>query len=137
MVQPGWTEWAAAVWSTAVVVATELREHRSQVSFIEDQHTVGEFWSGGQYEPLGEAVRPQAARRDLYERIAADGRRVDVLCANAAWRGGPLAQITEKHLDLLLDVNVKGTVFTVQKALPLMNDHASAILSASFSCWTW
>ncbi|GAA4585758.1 SDR family oxidoreductase [Planotetraspora phitsanulokensis] len=71
----------------------------------------------------------------LYERIAADGRRVDVLYANAGLGAvATLAQVTEEHLDLLLGVNVKGTVFTVQKALPLLNDHASIILSASI--WT-
>jgi NAD(P)-dependent dehydrogenase (short-subunit alcohol dehydrogenase family) len=78
----------------------------------------------------------QAADLDrLYERIAADGRRVDVLFANAGLgEAATLEQITEEHLDLLLGVHVKGTVFTVQKALPLLNDQASVILSAS--CWT-
>jgi len=71
----------------------------------------------------------------LYEQIAADGRGIDVLFANAGVaEAAPLAQITEEHLDLLLGVNVKGTVFSVQKALPLMNDHASVILMASI--WT-
>ncbi len=71
----------------------------------------------------------------LYETIAGDGRGVDVLFANAGV-GVPaaLAQVTEAHLDHLLGVNIKGTVFTVQKALPLLSDHASVILSAS--CWT-
>lgn len=82
----------------------------------------------------GDVANPADLDR-LYERIVADGRRVDVLYANAGvGEVAPLAQITEKHLDLLLDVNVKGAVFTVQKALPLMNDHASVILSASI--WT-
>ncbi|MFE0629188.1 SDR family NAD(P)-dependent oxidoreductase [Streptomyces sp. NPDC058864] len=71
----------------------------------------------------------------LFGRVAADGRRVDVLFANAgAGERSPLAELTEQHLDLLLGVNVKGTVFTVQKALPLMNDGASVILTASI--WT-
>ncbi|SDM82306.1 SDR family NAD(P)-dependent oxidoreductase [Nonomuraea jiangxiensis] len=82
----------------------------------------------------GDVARPADLDR-LYERIAADGRRVDVLFANAA--AGQMArldQITEEHLDLLLGVNVKGMIFTVQKALPLLNDHASIILTASI--WT-
>ncbi|MDX2706434.1 glucose 1-dehydrogenase [Streptomyces sp. PA03-6a] len=71
----------------------------------------------------------------LCERIAADGRRVDVLHANAGvGERAPLAEVTEEHLDLLLGVNVKGTVFTVQKVLPLLNDGASVILTASI--WT-
>jgi NAD(P)-dependent dehydrogenase (short-subunit alcohol dehydrogenase family) len=82
----------------------------------------------------GDVASPADLDR-LYGRIAADGRRVDVLYANAGvGEVAALGQITEKHLDLLLDVNVKGMVFTVQKALPLMNDHASVILSASI--WT-
>jgi NAD(P)-dependent dehydrogenase (short-subunit alcohol dehydrogenase family) len=82
----------------------------------------------------GDVASPADLDR-LYERIAVDDRRVDVLYANAGvGEAAPLAQITEEHLDLLLGVNVKGTVFTVQKALALMNDHASVILSASI--WT-
>jgi NAD(P)-dependent dehydrogenase (short-subunit alcohol dehydrogenase family) len=82
----------------------------------------------------GDVASPADVDR-LYERIAADNRRVDVLYANAGvGEAAPLVQVTEEHLDYLLGVNVKGTVFTVQKALPLMNDHASVILSASI--WT-
>ncbi len=71
----------------------------------------------------------------LYGRIDADGNRIDVLFANAGvGRVAPLGQITEEHLDLLLGTNLKGAVFTVQKALPLMNDNASIILTSSI--WT-
>ena len=58
--------------------------------------------------------------------------RVDVLFANAG--GGqfmPLGQISEAHFDKYFNVNVKGTLFTVQKALPLMPDGASIILNGS------
>ncbi|WP_406502846.1 SDR family NAD(P)-dependent oxidoreductase [Streptomyces sp. NBC_01602] len=82
----------------------------------------------------GDIAKPADLDR-LFERISADNRRIDVLYANAGvGEAAPLAEITERHLDLLLDVNVKGTVFTVQKALPLLTDHASVILSASI--WT-
>ena len=57
---------------------------------------------------------------------------LDVLFANAG--GGefaPLGQITEAHVDKWLAINVKGTLFTVQKALPLMPDGASIILNGS------
>ena len=71
----------------------------------------------------------------LYETIDVDGRRVDVLFANAGLgESAALGQITDDHLDLLLGVHVKGTVFTVQKALPLLNENAAVVLSAS--CWT-
>jgi len=55
-------------------VPDELREHRSQVSLPEDQHVVGEFGSGGEHEPLGEAVCPRATRRDLHDRDACIGQ---------------------------------------------------------------
>ena len=56
----------------------------------------------------------------LFERIAADAGHLDVVFANAG--GGefmPLGQITERHFNETFDTNVKGTLFTVQKALPL------------------
>jgi NAD(P)-dependent dehydrogenase (short-subunit alcohol dehydrogenase family) len=68
----------------------------------------------------------------LYEVIGTRTNRVDVLFANAG--GGefaPLGQITEAHVDKWLRINVKGTLFTVQKALPLMPDGASIILNGS------
>jgi NAD(P)-dependent dehydrogenase (short-subunit alcohol dehydrogenase family) len=58
--------------------------------------------------------------------------RVDVLFANAG--GGafvPLGQITEEHFDKYFGINVKGTLFTVQKALPLMHSGGSIILNGS------
>ena len=68
----------------------------------------------------------------LYDRITAEKGRLDVLFANAG--GGsmlPLAQITEEHYESIFDSNVKGTIFTVQKALPLMGQGGSIILSGS------
>ncbi|NMO55216.1 SDR family oxidoreductase [Actinoplanes sp. TBRC 11911] len=70
----------------------------------------------------------------LYARIVADGRRVDVLFANAGGGGFvPLAEITEEHLDQLVGLNIRGTLFTVQKALPVLNDGASVILASSIA----
>jgi NAD(P)-dependent dehydrogenase (short-subunit alcohol dehydrogenase family) len=43
----------------------------------------------------------------------------------------PLGKITEEHFDKLFNTNVKGTLFTVQKALPLLNDGGSTILTGS------
>jgi NAD(P)-dependent dehydrogenase (short-subunit alcohol dehydrogenase family) len=45
----------------------------------------------------------------------------------------PLGQITEAHFDKIFDVNVKGTVFTVQKALPLMPEGASIVINGSMA----
>jgi NAD(P)-dependent dehydrogenase (short-subunit alcohol dehydrogenase family) len=68
----------------------------------------------------------------LYATVKEKHGRVDVLFANAG--GGelaPLGQITEEHFDKTFGSNVKGLLFSVQKALPLMPDGASIILNAS------
>lgn len=70
----------------------------------------------------------------LYDVVQSDGRQIDVLVANAG--GGdfqPLGAITEESFDRTFAINVKGTLFTVQKALPLLRDGASVILTTSSS----
>ncbi|MFF1920909.1 SDR family oxidoreductase [Streptomyces sp. NPDC058221] len=68
----------------------------------------------------------------LYETIRSRGRGLDVLFANASVAAfSTLEQITEQHFDALFDINVRGTMFTVQKALPLLNEGASVILNGS------
>src|ERR1700686_5361105 len=67
----------------------------------------------------------------LYETVTAKGK-IDVLVANAGiGEFAPLARLTEEYFDKLFDLNVKGTVFTVQKDLPLINDAGSIILIGS------
>jgi NAD(P)-dependent dehydrogenase (short-subunit alcohol dehydrogenase family) len=67
----------------------------------------------------------------LYDAVAAKGR-IDVIFANAGVAEfAPFGKITEEHFDKLFDTNVKGTLFTVQKALPLLNDGGSIILNGS------
>jgi NAD(P)-dependent dehydrogenase (short-subunit alcohol dehydrogenase family) len=68
----------------------------------------------------------------LYEIIGAQGRKIDIVFANAGVAEfSSLGSITEEHFDKLFSINVKGTMFTVQKALPLMNDGGSIILTGS------
>ncbi|MET7457067.1 SDR family oxidoreductase [Streptomyces sp. NPDC005574] len=68
----------------------------------------------------------------LYETIRNRGRGLDVLFANASVAAlVPLEEVTEEHFDTLFDINVRGTLFTVKKALPLLNDGASVILNGS------
>ena len=67
----------------------------------------------------------------LFDAVAAKGR-IDVIFANAGVAEfAPFGKITEEHFDKLFDTNVKGTLFTVQKALPLLNDGGSIILNGS------
>jgi NAD(P)-dependent dehydrogenase (short-subunit alcohol dehydrogenase family) len=68
----------------------------------------------------------------IYAEIAQRGRGLDVLFANAG--GGSFATLEDldaAHFDQTFAINVRGTVFTVQKALPLLNEGASVILSGS------
>jgi NAD(P)-dependent dehydrogenase (short-subunit alcohol dehydrogenase family) len=68
----------------------------------------------------------------LFAQIQRDKGRLDVLFANAGVaKYAPLGAITEELYDSIFDINVKGLLFTVQKALPLMPDGASIILNAS------
>jgi NAD(P)-dependent dehydrogenase (short-subunit alcohol dehydrogenase family) len=68
----------------------------------------------------------------LYETVAAVKGRIDIVFANAGvGEFAPLGEISEEHFDKLFSVNVRGTLFTVQKALPLMNDGGSIILNGS------
>ncbi|PSM39510.1 short-chain dehydrogenase [Streptomyces dioscori] len=68
----------------------------------------------------------------LYDAVRARGRGLDVLFANAGTASfATLEEITEEHFDRIFGVNVRGTVFTVQKALPLLNDGASVVLNSS------
>src|SRR3977135_3984527 len=68
----------------------------------------------------------------LFAQIERDKGRLDVVFANAGVAPyAPLGKITEEHYDSIFGINVKGLLFTVQKALPLMPDGASIILNAS------
>src|ERR1700726_5257675 len=68
----------------------------------------------------------------LFAKVRSDHGRIDVLLANAGLGATePLGKITESAFDLVFGVNVKGTIFTVQKGLPLMGDGGSIILTGS------
>jgi NAD(P)-dependent dehydrogenase (short-subunit alcohol dehydrogenase family) len=84
----------------------------------------------------GSGVRADSAKmadlNRLYSQVKADAGRIDILFANAG--GGsnlPLGSITEEQYDDTFGRNVKGVLFTVQKALPLLVDGASVILTGS------
>lgn len=68
----------------------------------------------------------------LYQQIQQEKGRLDVLFVNAG--GGsfaPIGQITEEHFDETFNTNVKGVLFTVQKALPLIPNGGAIVLNAS------
>jgi NAD(P)-dependent dehydrogenase (short-subunit alcohol dehydrogenase family) len=104
------------------------------------------FITGRRKEVLDDAVAEiggsvQAIRADssnladldaLYRAVEEHGKGLDVVVANSG--GGtvaPLGEITEEQVDATFGTNVKGVVFTVQKALPLFNENASIIITGS------
>jgi NAD(P)-dependent dehydrogenase (short-subunit alcohol dehydrogenase family) len=68
----------------------------------------------------------------LYDTVSKVKGRIDVLFANAGVAEfSPLAKVSEAHFDKLFNINVRGTLFTVQRGLPLLNDGGSIILTGS------
>jgi NAD(P)-dependent dehydrogenase (short-subunit alcohol dehydrogenase family) len=68
----------------------------------------------------------------LFETVRQEKGAIDVLWANAgAGEQGPLGEITEVQFDDAFSVNARGTLFTVQKALPLFNDGGSIFMTGS------
>ena len=68
----------------------------------------------------------------LFAQIRKEKGNIDIVFANAGVaRYAPLGAITEDFFDSIFDINVKGVLFTVQKALPLLRDGGSIILNAS------
>jgi NAD(P)-dependent dehydrogenase (short-subunit alcohol dehydrogenase family) len=70
----------------------------------------------------------------LYDAVRKQNRKIDVLFANAGVsQPRPVEAVDEQFFDLHFDANVKGLFFSVQKALPLLNDGASVILNGSIA----
>jgi NAD(P)-dependent dehydrogenase (short-subunit alcohol dehydrogenase family) len=70
----------------------------------------------------------------LFERVKKEKGRIDVLFASAGFvEFGKIGEITEEHFDNIFDLNVRGMLFTVQKALPLFADGGSVILNGSMA----
>jgi NAD(P)-dependent dehydrogenase (short-subunit alcohol dehydrogenase family) len=81
-------------------------------------------------------VRGDAANLDdldrLFDTVKREKGKIDVLYASAGWgEAVPLGEITEQHFDAIFGLNTRGTLFTVQKALPLFNDGGSIFLTGS------
>lgn len=70
----------------------------------------------------------------IFGQIRTQAGRIDVLVANAGfYELGTLGEITEEHFDKTFNTNVRGLLFTVQKALPLLSQGASVILTGSIA----
>ena len=70
----------------------------------------------------------------IYETVKAQAGHIDVLFVNAGfYELGKLGEITEEHFDKTFNTNVRGLLFTVQKALPLLSHGSSVILNGSIA----
>ena len=70
----------------------------------------------------------------LYETVKKEKGRIDVLFASAGTGDfAPIGEVTEEHFDRIFGVNARGTLFTVQKALPLFRDGGSIIMNGSIA----
>jgi NAD(P)-dependent dehydrogenase (short-subunit alcohol dehydrogenase family) len=70
----------------------------------------------------------------LYETVKREKGRIDVLFASAGTGElAPIGEVTEEHFDRIFGLNVRGTLFTVQKALPLFSDGGSIIMNGSIA----
>lgn len=88
---------------------------------------------GNVYAVQGDVAKMADLDR-LYEAVGTAGFRIDVLFANAgAGIAGALGDIKVEDFDTMIGVNMRGTAFTVQKALPLFNDQGSIILTGSIA----
>lgn len=112
--------------------------------FVEEGAYV--FITGRRQETLDEAVRligrnvtgvrGDAANLDdldrLFDTVKREKGKIDVLYASAGiGEAAPLGEITEQHFDTAFGLNARGTLFTVQKALPLLNDGGSIFMTGS------
>ncbi len=84
------------------------------------------------------AVQGDVADLDDLDRLFATVKRkkgsIDVLFASAGMgEAGKLGQITEEHFDATIGTNLRGTLFTVQKALPLLNEGGSILMTGSIA----
>jgi NAD(P)-dependent dehydrogenase (short-subunit alcohol dehydrogenase family) len=127
-----------------ITAATSGMALATAILFVEEGAYV--FITGRRQEKLDEAValigqnvtgvQGDAANLNdldrLYETVKREKGRIDILFASAG-RGAlaKIGEVTEEHFDEIFDLNTRGMLFTVQKALPLLTDGGSIIMNGS------
>jgi len=118
-----------------LATAKRFREEGAKVVISgRDQRTLDEAVKtiGGEVVAVRADVAKLSDLDKLYKTVSEKFGRIDVLFANAGIaKFAPLAESTEALYDETFDINVKGVYFTIQKALPLLNDGASIIINSS------
>ena len=107
----------------AYVFITGRRQKELEVSRKGDRQQ--RHWRSGE-------TLPNWTTSIIFMRLSKSKGKLDIVFANAGIAEfAPLGKISEEHFDKLFNINVKGTLFTVQKALPLIKDRGSIILNGS------
>jgi len=122
-----------------LATAREFQQQGAKVVITgRDQHTLDDA-----KQELGNdvlAVRSDTSRLADIDKLFAVVKeklgKIDVLFINAGvGKFVPLESVTEEFFDSIMDINFKGAYFTIQKALPLLNDNASIVLNASINAY--
>lgn len=129
-----------------ITAATEGMAYATAKLFVEEGAYV--FITGRRQDKLDEAVKAigrnvtgvqgDAAKLTdldrLYDTVKREKGHIDVLFASAGIGGrGAIGSVTEEEFDTIFDLNVRGTFFTAQKAIPLFRDGGAIILNGSIA----
>jgi NAD(P)-dependent dehydrogenase (short-subunit alcohol dehydrogenase family) len=123
--------------NSGIGLATAKRFHEQGAKVVitgRDQKTLDEAVKaiGGEVLAVRSDVSKLADLEKLYKLVGEKFGKIDVLFANAGIaKFVPFPESSEALFDETFDVNVKGVFFTIQKALPLLNDGASVIINSS------
>jgi len=128
--------------NSGIGLATAQRFHEEGARVVisgRDQKTLDQAVKtiGGDVIAVRADVSNLADLDRLYKTVAERFGKIDVLFANAGIaKFSPVADTTESLFDEIFDINVKGVFFTIQKALPLLNDGASIVINSSVASET-
>jgi NAD(P)-dependent dehydrogenase (short-subunit alcohol dehydrogenase family) len=118
-----------------LATAKEFREHGAQVVITgRDQQTLDEAKReiGGDVLAVRSDTSSLTEIDKLFAVVKEKFGKIDVLFVNAGiGKFAPVEAVTEEFFDSIMDINFKGAYFTIQKALPLLNDNAAIVLNAS------
>jgi NAD(P)-dependent dehydrogenase (short-subunit alcohol dehydrogenase family) len=125
---------AATARRFAAERATVFITGRHQAELDTEAKAINAENHGGRAIAVQSDVSVVADLDRLYARVKDESGRIDVLFANAGvGEMMRLEDVTEEHFDRTFGINVRGLLFTVQKALPLLSDGASVILPSSIA----
>lgn len=118
-----------------LATAKRFREEGAKVAISgRDQRTLDEAVKtiGGEVLAVRADVAKLADLDKLYKTVSEKFGKIDILFANAGiGKFVPISESTEQLFDEIFDINVKGVFFTIQKALPLLNDGGSIVINSS------